>query len=305
MTAPRRRIAGSALPETSLIVTTILLLMLGSIRLALVGYTQLATDAAAFTNARLTGVGDPSAVSKTTIAVSRVNAGDISVQQGLPAPAQVPVDYNIIDDTTRHGGATMMQAAQVVTTVLKSDLDGLLVGANPISVTGTAFAPQYLDFYSHQNVLGDAVNSAAALGAATNYFTQGENVPPYFVGFHFMQFCETSLEAGPWSECTAPDFDALGFAEYLDQDNWNRTQSGVVGADATFKEMLCHQNKFADVATIAYAATTRAAAAAVLTAAQSDIQTIYSWDAHSQGGYPPSSYTGPGSFPTSPDAGCS
>ena len=80
---------------------------------------------------------------------------------------------------------TMMQAAQVVTTVLKSDLDGLLVSGNQISVTGTAFAPQYLDFYSHQNVLGNALNSAAALGSAQNYFTQGENVPPYFVGLPF------------------------------------------------------------------------------------------------------------------------
>jgi hypothetical protein len=300
----RSGIAGSALPETSLIVTTILLLMLGSLRLGLVGYTQLATDAAAFTNARLTGIGDPNAISKTTTAVGRVQSGDISTQQGLPVPAQVPVNYNITDDTTRHGGVTMMQAAQVVTTVLKSDLDGLLIGAGPVPVTGTAFAPQYLDFYSHQNVLGNATNSSAALGEAQNYFTHGENVPPYFVGFHFMQYCETPLDAGPWSECAAPDFDALGFAEYLDQDNWNRTQAGVVGSDAVFEEMLCHQNKFADVAEIAYAATTRAAAAAALTSTQADIQTIYSWDAHSQGGYPPSSYTGPASFPTTPDAGC-
>ena len=293
------------MPETALVITMILLLMLGSLRLGIVGYTQLATDAAAFTDARLTGVGDPNATAKTTTAVTRVTAGDITTQQGLPIPAQAPVNYNITDDTTRHGGMTMMQAAQVVTTVLKSDLDGLLVSGNQISVTGTAFAPQYLDFYSHQNVLGNALNSAAALGSAQNYFTQGENVPPYFVGFHFMQFCETPLEGGPWSECSAPDFDALGFAEYLDQDNWNRTQGGVVGSDAVFKEMLCHQNKFANVATVAYAATTRAAAAAALTETQPDVQTIYSWDAHSQGGYPPATYTGPGSFPTSPYAGCS
>jgi hypothetical protein len=293
------------MPETALVISTILLLMLGSLRLGLVGYTQLATDAAAFTNARLTGIGDANAVNKTTTAVARVGAADITTRQGAPVPAQAPVNYNVNDDTTRHGGVTMMQAAQVVTTVLKSDLDGLLVGTGPISITGTAFAPQYLDFYSHQNVLGNALNSTAALTSAQNYFTQGENVPPYFVGFHFMQFCETSLEAGPWSECAAPDFDALGFAEYLDQDNWNRTQGGLVGADAVFKEMLCHQNKYAGVAAVAYAATTRAAAAAALTETQADVQTIYSWDAHSQGGYPPASYTGPGSFPTTPAAGCS
>jgi len=299
-----RLCAGSALPETSLVITTILLLMLGSLRLGLVGYTQLAADAAAFTDSRLNGIGDANAINKTTTAVARVNPGDISTQQGLPSPALAPVNYNITDDNTRHGGVTMIQAAQVVTTVLKSDLDGLLVGGNAISITGTAFAPQFLDFYSHQNVLGDALNGGSALGNAQNYFTAGENVPPYFVGFHFMQFCETSLEAGPWSECPAPDFDALGFAEYLDQDNWDRSQAGVVGPDAVFKEMLCHQNKYANVAAVAFSATTRAAAAAAMTATEPDIQTIYSWDAHSQGGYPPSSYTGPGSFPTTPDAGC-
>lgn len=297
--------AGSALPETSLIISTILLLMLASLRIGMVGYTQLATDAAAFTNARLNGIGDPNALSKTTTAVARVQSVDVSIQQGLPQPAQEPVNYDIGNDALRHGGVTMIQAAQVVSTVLKSDLDGLLVGSNTFSVTGTSFAPQYLDFYAHENVLGDAQNSAAALGDAQNYFTHGENVPPYFVGFHFMQYCETPLSAGPWSECPTADWDSLGFAEYLDQDNWDRSAAGVVGSDAVFKEMLCHQNQFAAVAAIVYTSTTHQAAATALTQTQPNVQTIYSWDAHSQGGYPPSSYTGPGSFPTTPDAGCS
>ena len=91
MKSHRFRSAGSALPETSLIISTILLLMLASLRLGLVGYTQLATDAAAFTNARLNGIGDPNALSKTTTAVARVQAGDVSVQQGLPQPAEILV----------------------------------------------------------------------------------------------------------------------------------------------------------------------------------------------------------------------
>ena len=299
-------VAGAALPESALVISTILLLIVGSMRLALVGYTQIAADAAAFTSARFTGVGDPNTSTKTSTAVSIVQPGDVTTVQGLPAPAKAPVDYNLTQDSTRHGGVTMIQAAQVVTTVLKSNLDGLLFGSNPISVTSTAIAPQYLDFYSHENVLGQSYNSGAALGSAQNYFTGGENVPPYFVGFHYMEYCEASLESAAWTNCPGTiDFDALGMAEFLDQDNWARTQPGVSGGDAVFKEMLCHQNEFANVAALAYAAPTHTAAASVLTSSQHDVQEIYSWDVHAQGGYPPASYTGPGSFPTAPDAGCS
>ena len=78
------------MPETALVITMILLLMLGSLRLGIVGYTQLATDAAAFTDARLTGVGDPNATAKTTTAVTRVTAGDITTRQGLPIPRKRP-----------------------------------------------------------------------------------------------------------------------------------------------------------------------------------------------------------------------
>ena len=302
----RGRSSGAALPESALVISTILLMILGSLRLAIVGYTQVSADAAAFTSARFSGVGDPNGATKTATAVSAVQAGDITTAQGLPAPAQAPVDYNLSQDSTRHGGVTMMQAAQVVTTVLKTNLDGLLFGANSISVTSTAIAPQYLDFYSHENVLGQSYNSGAALGSAQNYFTGGENVPPYFVGFHYFEYCEASLESGPWTDCPGTiDFDAIGMAEFLDEDNWARTQPGVTGTDAVFKEMLCHQNAYANVAALAYAAATHTAAAGVLTDSQTDVHTIYSWDVHAQGGYPPSSYTGPGSFPTSPDAGCS
>ena len=301
----RGRWSGAALPESALVISTILLLILGSLRLAIIGYTQVAADAAAFTSARFTGVGDPNGAAKTSTAVAAVQAGDITTVQGLPVPAQAPVDYNLTQDATRHGGVTMMQAAQVVTTVLKTNLDGLLLGSNPISVTSTAIAPQFLDFYSHENVLGESYNSGAALGSAQNYFTGGENVPPYFVGFHYFENCEVTLESGPWTNCPgAIDFDAVGMAEFLDQDNWARTQAGVSGADAVFKEMLCHQNEFANVAAIAYAASSHTAAASILTDSQADVQKIYGWDVHAQGGYPPASYTGPGSFPTAPDAGC-
>jgi len=68
--------------------------------------------------------------------------------------------------------------------------------------------------------------------------------------------------------------------------------------------MLCHQQRFAAVASLVYAATARAAAAAMLTDTQGDIRTIYSWDSRTPGGYPPATYTGPGSYPLHPAAGC-
>lgn len=303
---PARRDAGVAIPETALVMLTVMLLLFGGLRLALVGYTQLAVDGAAFTDARLTGVGDPQAVAKTTTAVGRVQSGDISTATGLPPSAAAPPDYNVGDDQDRHGGVTMIQPAQIVATVLKSDLDGLLIGqGGTLTVTGRAIAPSFLDFYAHDDVLGQNLNSAAALGSAVDYFTNGENVPPYLIGFHYMAFCETSFESGPWNTCPATqDWAALGVAEFLDDDNWGRTQAGVAGGDSTFKEMLCHQQYFANVAALVAAAPDAASAASTLTDTQSDIATIYSWDSHTPGGYPPADYTGPGSYPLHPDNGC-
>jgi hypothetical protein len=112
------------------------------------------------------------------------------------------------------------------------------------------------------------------------------------------------LSAGPWTTCPTQDWDALGIAEYLDQDNWDRPEAGVAGEGATFEEMLCHQQQFAAVAAIVEASTTAPAAAATLTDGQSNLATIYAWDSQTPGGYPPADYTGPGSYPLHPDAGC-
>jgi hypothetical protein len=195
---------------------------------------------------------------------------------------------------------------QLLTTVLKSDLDGiLLTSVGTMNVTGKAVSPRFLDFYAHDNVLGQQLNSAGALGSAQDYFTNGENTPPYFVGFHYMKYCEVAFSSGSWTSCPGvQDWAALGLAEYLDEDNWARTQAGVGGSDAVFKEMLCHQRTFANVAVLVEAATSRADAAAALPESQSDIATIYSWDSRTPGGYPPSDYRGPGDYPLHPDAGC-
>ena len=47
---------GSALPETALVLTLMLSLIVGALRIALVGYQQVAADGAAFYHAHQTGI---------------------------------------------------------------------------------------------------------------------------------------------------------------------------------------------------------------------------------------------------------
>ena len=47
---------GAALPETALVLTLMLSLTVGALRIALVGYEQVAADGAAFYHARQTGI---------------------------------------------------------------------------------------------------------------------------------------------------------------------------------------------------------------------------------------------------------
>jgi hypothetical protein len=264
--------------ETALFVSATLIFMLGIIQIGVLGFLQLTTDAAAYYDARanvLTVSSYSSPEQATHAAFPQIPVSDIS-PTAVPAPTPtIPVDYGYNGTASqqasaqveRHGGASMMQPEQLQVTVTLPNVSRVLGQA--LGTNGVAIEPKWVECGTHDDISGEACSLASpGPDSQNNYFTQGENTPPYFVGFNYLQQCSTtqpwgiytgsnpawewgfvSLNGGSgWPGAVAPwtssspcsnganysdsqiSFIALGVAEFLDSSNWGDTSAGVSGA---------------------------------------------------------------------------
>ncbi len=327
-------------------------MILGSVQLGIVGYIQMTADAAAFLSAHQQVVGDTQlqAENVASSVFPQMALGDFTA---TAAPAPLPtvyVDYGYNDPNpliaansinNRHGGASMMEPSQLTSQVNKTGVASIL--GVPLSVEGSMIEPQWMENGAHFDVANSANYGQAGANFQVNYFSNGENTPPYFVGFNYIENC---ADGQPWlpaqTGCLQPvQFRALGVAEHLDDSDWTlpngeiNTSSGNVA----FVQVACHQRVFAQLATFfannsaldlvqrspGTAINTQATAGGDYTTwgtsglngfansptvagpiagslADQLIREVYGWDVIVNGGYPPSTYTGVGTFPF-PDGG--
>ncbi len=318
----RHRQRGAALPETALVLTLLLMVVIGAIRVAIVGYEQVSADGAAYFNAHETGLKqtypgvatqlDPNAATQNTFPRSASGNTSISPQTYAPPTVTLP-NYGFDQTNNRHGGASLIQPLQTISTVTRTNLDPIsLFGGSVMTVTGIGVEPSFKETGVHGNIGGNDFGSAASFAAAADYFSQGENTPPYFGGFNYMQFCAVAPDpnlANAWNGCPeAVEFLALGMAEYLDVDNWGRTPNGIAPEQqAVFWETLYHQNVYAEITAQLppdiNPGADIVAAQQVLnhTDSTQTIWKVYSWDSTQQGGFPAPGYV-PGTYPLNPGA---
>jgi hypothetical protein len=269
---------GAVLVETALFVSAALVFMLGIIQIGVLGFLQLTTDAAAYFDARANvltvSAGTPEQA--TNLAFPPIAPGDI-VAVAVPAPSPtIPVDYGYNGTAVqqasaqvqRHGGAAMMQPEQEQSTVSVPGVAEML--GQSLGVNGQAIEPKWVECGTHDDIAGAACSLASPPpNSQNNYFTQGENTPPYFVGFDFMQQCAGQVQ--PWGVYTGANpqtygdgwtsknggggggtvgadwdqgpcanggnngnssigFIAMGTAEFLDSTNWGDKTAGIGGA---------------------------------------------------------------------------
>lgn len=314
---------GAAMPETALMLTVLLGVLVGAFRIALLGYEQVSADGAAFYHAHQSALKqtdpsvatslDPDAATHTafprsalaTITPQTVDAPNDQLQQTA---------YGFSQDTNRHGGVSMILPMRAISTVVRSGLDALtpLSGGSALSVTGVGVEPAFAESGVHADVSGYDFGTAAAFGGRVDYFTQGENTPPYFAGFHYLRYCPVSDSTDltkHWNWCpTTTSYLALGLAEYLDQDNWVRSPNGVAPlSQAVFWETLFHQQVYANLTSSATDAlppdiSTAANLAQAQRLLNHDTSVVYKWDSDQQGGFPQVGYQ-PGAYPLTPGAG--
>lgn len=264
------------LVETTLVAGMVLTLLLFSVQVGLLGFLQITSDAASFVDAHLHSVGlqsNTTAENVTVGAFPQVAPADISTTP-LPAPsASIPVDYQYNGTANqqsqsqynRTGGVSMLQPTLIQSQVKPHQIFSMF--GQHVGVAGTDTEPQWQECGAHYNVSNQTDLTCGGSGPnnfQVNYFQSGENTPPYYVGFNYIQHCE---DPQPWTTCTSDsthpgtDFIALGVAEYLDAGvtgdnqpgNWQRSKPGISGSagvdEATFHEAACHQRVYSNLAT--------------------------------------------------------
>jgi hypothetical protein len=262
MTANR----GAVMVESAIAIPVILMLIYGSVQLGMVGLEQLTVDGGAFTAAHqqallgsnLNNYEDAPTLAKETL--PHLNSPNISLPEptfGEPPvtsdTANLSTQYNLGNASARHGGVSMIQPIQTIATAQSTNFATLLWDfGNSISVTGIAIDPAFRLINGHGDVSGNDFNNDAAFATATDPLVNGNNAPPYFIGFNYVEECPYTYApnaATGWTTCPQQIFAGLGLAEYLDTNNWGRAVNGVVPAPtAVFYEAQLHQNKFADIA---------------------------------------------------------
>jgi hypothetical protein len=270
-----RSTRGAVVVETALTVGLGLTILLFAIQVGVLGFLQVTADAASFLTARNTGLGIASTTIDTAGAAdfthkqfNQIATTDIATPAASAAPS-APIamnfEYNVgfLTNGQRHSGESMLQPLQISTTVKPHGMFsfiGQLVGVGAQDVE-----PEWIECTPHFN---SAQNTYAQCGAsgnpstyATNYFTNGENTPMYFIGFNFMTQCTLPM---PWTTCTqTPQYLSMGSAEYLDTSNWSAANPGVSGSNTYysagnggkgvlptygFEYVGCHDNRYADIA---------------------------------------------------------
>ena len=304
---------GAVLVETALTISIVLGVIYGALQLGLIGIEQLRADGAAFTSSHSQALNltqpTPAALDPKNKAAGIYNGvatSDIALANGKPPDTSESVNYDFSDTQGRHGGVSMVLPIQIVSTVLRKNVNGIVLGSTGslFTLSGSTIDPAYLEVGAHGNIQGNLFNSIDAFNDRADYFSQGENTPPYFVGFHYLTFCE---DTGSWAACptNAQDYDAVGLAEYLDADNWGHAFNGSV-PNGVFAATLGHQNTFAEISAVLVAAPSAQAlyATNLLRWNAGVAGCMYNtWDSRQAGGYP-NNYTAIGQYPLHPDTAC-
>jgi hypothetical protein len=268
----RRGQRGSALPETAITISVVLFLMLGSIRVALLGYLQLSADGAAYLasheytlqniQTQIQGSSNITPALAAATAFPAIAASQITAAPMSPPPsATYPPINNLTQNLTqssREGGVTGVRPVEYGVTVNPPgavSLNPYGAGAT-IAVQGVAVEP----LMQTTNSIWNLDNNAIDTPSVTGYFSDPGNTPPFMVGFHELFHCDwdnqnnqlyTSgsnlggCETGGHNGNNA-EFFSLGMADYLDSKNWDN----ATGANETsvpngvFCDLTLHQQVY-------------------------------------------------------------
>jgi hypothetical protein len=334
---------GAVLVESTLTTSVIMLIALGGLSLASIGYARISSDASAFyaahTYAQAISIASNDAYLTTASAASATAIANRLVAELIPGnfPAtirQVPIanlgmgagiDSSYYTPGSRHGGVSLVVPEGQQAFV--ADQTGGIYGiGSSIGVNGVAMEPTMEIVNPDFDIAGNP--SFDSTTGAARYFGTGMDQGPYYLSHNYVKYCGSRT---PWSgRCgTRWKFDAYGVAEYLDSDNIAQPKASVLmgsqGNPNVFAAMLCHQRVYAYIAQNFFppaAVYPNLPARPVYTSTASNpyneispmpsgtswkqqpFKFVYSWDAYIPDGYVVAAGDTVGTMPLAPLNGC-
>jgi hypothetical protein len=251
-----RAIRGSGIPETAITIATGLLLMFAMIRVALVGYLQLSSDGAAYLAAHEYTLqqlysSSINAQQVTANVFPTIPQADV-ITSASPAPPSVQLPaianyYSTFNQNARQGGITGVRPGQTLALVTPPPAASLNIigGTATVNVSAAAIEPLMETQNSHYDVQGTGLNT----DTSSDYFDSNskQNMPPYFVGFHFMAHCTENSATCRTDGQQA--FYELGIAAFLNSQNWNNTTQDETETTGVFCDVYYHQQYYVNVVT--------------------------------------------------------
>lgn len=244
----RSQARGAALVETALALIFLNSIFFVAYQTALIGFAQLTMDAGVDTQARFsyyTLTNNPNALQTALGQIFPYLAQYSKLQPAATLDGGTinteNIDYQFNTPGARTGGFSfVVPLPQVADAYTNKDV--LHFGNSAITLNAFAVEANIMEICPHLCINGNGQGSETE-STAINYFTQGENTPPYFMSFNFSRFCgadksqDLSVAAPEWDSCqslnpallsnTSTDLRALGTAAHLDMSNDLYTQTGT------------------------------------------------------------------------------
>jgi hypothetical protein len=263
--------------ETAMVISFTLIVLFGMLQIILIGYFQVAGDAAVFVAAHeyTLGVTQTTITSAEASMVPRVIATALTFNAATPNPLSNTLFtnvYGVINQTNRNGGFTTVRPQNFQVSLGTTAAYNGVLGFNNMPISSGAVEGYYLMTNDVMDNSGALPNDSTALANSvlnaanaspfepnTDSAATNMNVPPYYAPIATIQFC-----ADPWYSTTAPWFSNaatkvsvtydcanpkdlnLGMAEYLDNNNYIQTNMGV-GLNGVFQAMASHQRVYANL----------------------------------------------------------
>jgi hypothetical protein len=256
----RHNMRGAVMAETAMVISFTLVMLFSILQLIILGYLQMAGDAATFIAAHEYTLGVPQAAVKTALGaiVPSPIASSVTFIPSPPPtidPSLFTNVYGNFDPGNRSGGYTLVRPQNFQVGLKNSTYKGFL-GFDNVGLSAGAVEGYYLMTNNQMNNAGVGPNDDQGDGSvltpanSSPFLPQSDavianmNTPPYYLPSPTMMICTT-----PWtirgpstsegcSSAVEPWF--LGLAEYLSNYNYGDSSVGT-GIGGTFQAMAIHQ----------------------------------------------------------------
>ncbi len=248
---------GAGLAETAIVLSFTMLLLLGTMQVALLSFYQVQLDGGTFFYAQQYSAG---ATNQATLAgtLQRLFPSIVTssiVEAPMPPPnTNEPVNYTQWgNQTLRYGGASLIRPQRLGTSINLTSGAFSLLGSSVKLYSGNVDGRLMVGNHD-DDAQGLGYNSPGVYASMFDpLLKDDQNVPPYYFNIADMRYCGSWVSQATQGLCSGVSLETLGMAEFLKDDNYNKNVAAGVGPGGPFYLMGCHQRVYAAIGAFLFA----------------------------------------------------